>query len=100
MAHITGGGIPGNLIRILPKGCGAFITPEWTVPPIFRLIRLLGGVSASEMNRAFNMGAGFLITTEQPGRVLPMLRSAGAEPFTAGVLTDSGVIEYSTEGGK
>lgn len=100
MAHITGGGIPGNLIRILPEGCGAFITPEWTVPPIFRLIRELGSVDASEMNRAFNMGVGFLITTAQPGRVLSVLRSAGAEPFTAGVLTRSGRIEYSAEGGK
>ena len=42
MAHITGGGIPGNLVRILPEGCGALITPEWTCSPrIFTLIRSL-----------------------------------------------------------
>ncbi len=68
MAHITGGGIPGNLSRILPGGCGALITPEWKVPPIFGLIERLGQIPRKEMRRAFNMGAGFLIATEQPGR--------------------------------
>jgi len=100
MAHITGGGIPGNLSRVLPEGCGALITPEWPVPPVFRLIQDLGDVGLSEMNRAFNMGAGFLITTGQPGRVLSELHSAGSEAFVVGILTDRGRIEYSTEGGE
>lgn len=99
MAHITGGGIPGNLSRILPGGCGALITPEWRVPPIFSLIERLGEIPRKEMRRAFNMGAGFLIATEQPGRVLTLLRSLGSDPFPAGVVNDTGFISYSDEGG-
>ncbi len=95
MAHITGGGIPGNLVRILPVGCGALITPSWNIPPIFSLIGKLGGIAETEMRRAFNMGAGFLIATEQPGRTLKALEAAGAKPFTAGVITDTGTIDYS-----
>lgn len=100
MAHITGGGIPGNLSRILPRGCGAVITPNWRVPPIFGLISSLGGVSETEMSRAFNMGAGFLFTTEEPGRVLEMLEGASVESFIAGTITDSGAIEYPNRRGE
>lgn len=100
MAHITGGGIPGNLVRILPEGCGAFITPGWDVPPIFQLIGQLGSIDEKEMRRAFNMGAGFLITTDQPGRVLGILREQGCRPFAAGVITDSGIIEYADDRGE
>ncbi|PIE53042.1 phosphoribosylformylglycinamidine cyclo-ligase [Candidatus Fermentibacteria bacterium] len=95
MAHITGGGIPGNLCRILPEGCGALITPSWPVPSVFRLIQKLGGIADTEMRRAFNMGAGFLITTEQPGRMMKILEENGEKPFAAGVITDSGSIDYS-----
>lgn len=95
MAHITGGGIPGNLCRILPEGCGALMTPGWDVPPIFKLIGKLGSIAETEMRRAFNLGAGFLMVTEQPGRTLQALEEAGAEPFTAGVITDTGTIDYS-----
>lgn len=95
MAHITGGGIPGNLSRILPEGCGALITPVWEVPPIFRLIRELGGIEETEMRRAFNLGAGFLMVTPQPGRTMEVLRGTGAEPFIAGVITGSGELEFA-----
>lgn len=95
MAHITGGGIPGNLSRILPEGCGALITPEWPVPPIFSLIQELGGVGIGEMRRAFNMGAGYLIVTDQPGRVFQLLDRTGENAFAAGVITEGGPIRYS-----
>lgn len=62
MAHITGGGIPGNLPRILPSGLGATIHyGSWPVPAIFSLIQREGNVATDEMFRAFNMGAGFLL---------------------------------------
>lgn len=98
MAHITGGGVPGNLVRILPEGCGAVITPGWDVPPIFKLIKELGGISEVEMRRAFNLGAGFLITTSQPEEVTDLLRQAGEEPFAAGEITTGNSIEYHLEG--
>jgi len=61
-AHITGGGLPGNVSRILPKNCSAEIRQSaWERPPIFDLIQKLGKVEAEEMYRVFNMGIGFVI---------------------------------------
>ncbi|MBI3934771.1 MAG: phosphoribosylformylglycinamidine cyclo-ligase [Acidobacteria bacterium] len=61
-AHITGGGIPGNLPRILPKGLEARIRIEsWPVLPVFDLLRELGSVAEAEMWRTFNMGLGMIL---------------------------------------
>ncbi len=61
LAHITGGGIPGNLIRILPSGATAIVdTGAWEVPPIFRLIQKAGEVGKQEMYQVFNMGIGMV----------------------------------------
>lgn len=60
MAHITGGGVPGNLPRILPEGLGAVVTPTWPVPEIFGLIERAGAVGREEMYRVFNMGVGYV----------------------------------------
>ena len=60
LAHITGGGLPGNLARILPEGTGAVIErSRWEVPDVFSVIQDLGGVAEAEMFRTFNMGIGF-----------------------------------------
>ena len=62
MAHITGGGIVGNLPRILREGLTAVIRHDsWTVPPIFELIRKLGKVPDDDMKKTFNMGIGYVI---------------------------------------
>lgn len=62
MAHITGGGITGNLPRILPPGRQAVVRlGTWPVPGIFDLLRRLGDVSQHEMFRTFNMGVGFIL---------------------------------------
>ncbi len=62
MAHITGGGLPGNVPRCLPPGLGVVFDPStWTVPPIFRLIEERGRVARREMYRVFNMGIGFVL---------------------------------------
>lgn len=64
LAHITGGGIPGNLPRILPRGLGARINKKtWKVPPIFTLIQKKGHVDEKEMFRVFNMGMGMLVVS-------------------------------------
>ncbi|ADR36148.1 phosphoribosylformylglycinamidine cyclo-ligase [Oceanithermus profundus DSM 14977] len=61
-AHITGGGVYGNLPRALPAGLGARLERgRWPEPPIFDLIRRRGGVEAREMFRVFNMGLGMLL---------------------------------------
>ena len=62
IAHITGGGIPGNLPRILPEGRRAWVQQRsWPVPPIFELIRRYGGVPQAEMDRTFNNGLGIIL---------------------------------------
>ena len=62
LAHITGGGLVGNVPRVLPKGlAGQFNSQAWTVPPIFRLIQQRGNVAQSEMYRVFNMGIGMAV---------------------------------------
>ncbi len=61
LVHITGGGFPGNIPRVLPAGLGVRIrTSAWTVPPLFRLIEKLGAVPEAEMYRTFNMGIGMI----------------------------------------
>jgi phosphoribosylformylglycinamidine cyclo-ligase len=62
MAHITGGGLTGNLPRVLPDGCRAVIDRSaWPVPPIFSLIREHGQIAEDEMFKTFNMGVGLVI---------------------------------------
>jgi phosphoribosylformylglycinamidine cyclo-ligase len=62
IAHITGGGIPGNVPRILPEALGARIDrAAWETPPLFRLIQQRGNVDEEEMYRTFNMGIGIVL---------------------------------------
>ncbi|MDY6918572.1 MAG: phosphoribosylformylglycinamidine cyclo-ligase [Chloroflexota bacterium] len=62
MAHITGGGIPGNLPRVLPEGLAARVRKDsWAIPPIFTLIQERGNIDEEEMYRTFNMGVGMAI---------------------------------------
>lgn len=61
-AHITGGGIVGNLPRVLPRGVRAVIQRDsWPVPPIFGMIKKIGAVSPDEMDRTFNNGLGMIL---------------------------------------
>lgn len=60
LAHITGGGLPGNVIRVLPEGSRAVIErSRWEVPHVFNVIQRLGDISMGDMFRTFNMGIGF-----------------------------------------
>jgi phosphoribosylformylglycinamidine cyclo-ligase len=69
LAHITGGGLTDNIPRILPEGTAVRIeNGSWPVLPMFELLRRLGNVSDSEMNRTFNMGVGMVIVCA-PGAV-------------------------------
>ncbi|MCK5833208.1 phosphoribosylformylglycinamidine cyclo-ligase [bacterium] len=79
MAHITGGGIPGNLVRVLPKNCRAIVdVSQISIPPIFELIRHAGEVPISEMYDVFNMGAGFVIvlTADMQNKALALCESS------------------------
>jgi len=62
MAHITGGGLPGNVNRALPEDCDAKIDcSTWDVPPIFEFLQAHGNVDRDEMERVFNMGIGYVL---------------------------------------
>jgi phosphoribosylformylglycinamidine cyclo-ligase len=76
MAHITGGGFPGNVPRVLPGGVGVHLDRSaWDVPPVFCLIQERGQVDEMEMYRVFNMGIGLvlLVSPEDVDRALAAL---------------------------
>jgi phosphoribosylformylglycinamidine cyclo-ligase len=61
-AHVTGGGLAGNLVRVLPDGCAAVVDrTTWVEPPIFGEIRRLGPVDGDEMEKVFNLGIGMVL---------------------------------------
>jgi len=78
MAHVTGGGIPGNLPRVLPAGLGACVRREaWTPPELFLLIQREGRIDEEEMFATFNMGVGMILVVapEELGNVQRNLES-------------------------
>lgn len=61
LAHITGGGIDENIIRVIPDACKVLIRKgSWEIPPVFKLLQDAGGVEESEMHRTFNNGIGMI----------------------------------------
>jgi len=87
MAHITGGGIPGNLPRVLPKTIGAKIKKgSWQEPPIFGLLRKEGNVPEQEMRRTFNLGIGYImiVSPDSVDNTLSALKSAGYDAYVIG----------------
>ncbi len=89
MAHITGGGIPGNLSRILPANTDARVDRSaWTVPPLFRFLQKAGDVPEGEMYRAFNMGIGMIlaVTSADADSVLSTLKGAGEDATLIGEI--------------
>ena len=87
MAHITGGGIPGNLSRALPGDCDALVhTASWAVPDEFVALQRAGDVARSEMFRTFNMGVGMVVVTEARAAeaVMAGARSAGVDAWPLG----------------
>ena len=88
-AHITGGGIPGNLSRILPEGRRAWINRgSWHVPPVFDLIQKVGRVSRDEMDRTFNNGLGMILVVgkQQVDGVISTLKKMRERYFMIGEI--------------
>ncbi|MEX0729289.1 MAG: phosphoribosylformylglycinamidine cyclo-ligase [Aquisalimonadaceae bacterium] len=87
MAHITGGGLPENLPRVLPDGLGADIDAEsWTLPTVFRWLRDQGGISEQEMFRTFNCGIGMVACVPESAveQALKVLTDAGENAWRIG----------------
>jgi len=89
LAHITGGGIGGNLVRVLPEGCEAVIDcATWQWPAIFRVIAEGGNVSRAEMRDVFNLGVGMIVVAP-PDAVAPVRAAAtdaGVDSWECGVV--------------
>ena len=98
LAHITGGGLPGNVTRILPAGCTAYIrNGTWEIPPIFSLLQAKGDVETAEMFRVFNMGIGMVVVVA-PDAVDTALTSLNASGETAVLIGEVIPGEKGVEG--
>lgn len=89
IAHITGGGLPGNVPRVIGPGVDAvFQAGSWEVPRIFAEIRLAGGIDETEMYRVFNMGLGMVaaVPAAGAGRAIEVLAASGHEATVVGRL--------------
>jgi phosphoribosylformylglycinamidine cyclo-ligase len=89
LAHITGGGFPDNLPRVLPPGTGISLDlGKIAVPPVFRWLAAQGRVGESEMLRTFNCGIGMVVIadSDQQAEVEAALRKAGEDPILFGEL--------------
>jgi len=90
-AHITGGGLPGNLPRVLPEGTRAVLAPGWPMPAVFPWLAHTGGISPTEMLRVFNCGVGMAVVVAEADvdAAMALLREQGE------TVTRIGQIEAS-----
>ena len=89
LAHITGGGFPENLPRVLPDGLAARLPGiDWPVPPVFRWLASAGGIPPAEMLRTFNCGIGMVLAVapESRAQVIEVLERAGEQTFVIGAI--------------
>ena len=101
MAHITGGGIPGNLNRALPNTLDAIVeTATWEVPNTFRVLEHAGHVPREEMFRAFNMGVGMVVVTDASSAdaIVQSANAAGTAAWRLGtIVPGSGQVNLTQE---
>jgi phosphoribosylformylglycinamidine cyclo-ligase len=96
-AHVTGGGIPGNLVRVLPEHVDAVVDRStWRPQPIFELVRTKGRIDDSEMESTFNMGIGMMtvVSAEDADRTLAFLAGRGLDAWQVGeVIEGTGTVQ-------
>ncbi len=96
LAHVTGGGIPGNLVRVLPQSCRAVVrTLSWPTPRLFAFLQQRGRVEKDEMYRVFNMGIGMIavVAGADADEVRRVAGQAGVETWVIGEITDGDGVE-------
>ena len=89
LSHITGGGLPENIPRVLPRGVIADIdTQSWTLPPVFQWLKDAGGVASEEMYRTFNCGIGMIVCVpaSQKDLALSKLNELGEKAWQVGTI--------------
>jgi phosphoribosylformylglycinamidine cyclo-ligase len=87
MAHITGGGLPENLPRVLPQGCRALIDgSSWERPAVFQWLQAQGNVVEAEMLRTFNCGVGMVVCVAEgdADRAIALLQAHGETAWRLG----------------
>ncbi|MCB0963643.1 MAG: phosphoribosylformylglycinamidine cyclo-ligase, partial [Acidimicrobiales bacterium] len=99
VVHVTGGGLAGNLVRVLPKGLDATVDPRsWEEPRIFGEIRRLGEIDDDEMRKVFNLGVGMVIAVpaDDAFRAIDVLRTNGHRAVEIGtVAKGSGEVHFA-----
>ncbi len=91
IAHITGGGIAGNLARVLPENCRAVVrNGDWPVPSIFGYLQSAGDIDAREMETVFNLGIGLIVVVSDSDgeRMMKKLRQSGEEVYAIGRIEE------------
>jgi len=97
-AHVTGGGLPENLPRVLPAGLGAEVREgSWPVPPVFDLVREAAGASTADMRATFNMGLGMvlIVPPDRVSEVLERSDAAGRPAFEIGQVSRPVGLRYA-----
>ncbi len=91
LCHVTGGGLVGNLPRVLPAGHGVLVDRQWPEPPIFRLLREVARIREAELRRTFNLGVGFalVVAADAEGEVRRTLEATGEQVFRVGRIETS-----------
>ncbi len=96
LCHVTGGGIAGNLPRVLPAGLGAVVdTTTFTPPMVFEVLRRAGRVPDDEMWRTFNMGAGMLAIVADGREAVEHLRGRDVDAWVCGGVDTSGRVRLA-----
>jgi len=99
VAHVTGGGLAGNLPRVLPADLDAEVDlGAWERPRIFSEVQAAGGITEDEMRRVFNLGIGMVLALERADSDagLDALRTGGAEPLVIGrLVAGSGRVRFT-----
>jgi len=89
-AHITGGGLPDNLPRVLPDGTIARLAPDWTVPPVFQWLARTGGIDPYELLRVFNCGIGMAVVVGDATEAAALLTAEGETVTRLGTIEAGG----------
>jgi phosphoribosylformylglycinamidine cyclo-ligase len=102
LSHITGGGLAGNLVRVLPEGMRAEVDrATWSPQPVFGLVGAVGGVPAAELERTFNQGVG-MVAVVDPGGVdatLRLLQDRQVPAWVCGRVERAGALDAPPEVG-
>jgi len=92
MAHVTGGGLPGNVPRMLPDGTGAVLQRSaWPVPPVLAFLQNAGGFTPEDLDPVFNQGLGFVLCVEEADvkSTLEILGNCGEQAYRVGWIEAS-----------